>query len=63
MLILRFSGSGQWDRMLETAREWLAGDPESVRAHMAAGQALLNLKRYAEAESHLRRGLASEPGK
>jgi tetratricopeptide (TPR) repeat protein len=61
MLLSRFSGSGQWDRALETAREWLAVDPENSRAHMAAGQALLNLKRYAEADPHLRRALAGEP--
>jgi len=61
MLLSRFSGSGQWERALETAREWLAVDPENARAHMAAGQALLNLKRYAEADPHLRRALAGEP--
>jgi Flp pilus assembly protein TadD len=62
MLISRFSGSGQWDRTLETAREWLASDPANSRAHLAAGQALLNLKRYPEAEPHLRQALAAEPG-
>lgn len=62
LLISRFSGSGQWDRVLETAREWLAVDPENARAHLAAGQALLNLRRYPEADPHLRRALAGEPG-
>jgi tetratricopeptide (TPR) repeat protein len=62
MLISRFSGSGQWDRTLETAQEWLATDPANSRAHLAAGQALLNLKRYPEADPHLRQALAAEPG-
>jgi tetratricopeptide (TPR) repeat protein len=61
VLISRFSASGQWDRVLDTAREWIATDPENARAHLAAGQALLNLKRYPEADSFLRRALAGEP--
>jgi tetratricopeptide (TPR) repeat protein len=61
MLIMRFMDSGQWDRALESAREWLSVDPHNSRAHLTAGQALLNLKRYAEAEPHLRAVLASEP--
>jgi Flp pilus assembly protein TadD len=62
MLLLRFTTSGQWDRALETARDWLAVDPENARAHLAAGQSLLNLKRQAEATPHLQRALAGEPG-
>src|ERR1700744_4435851 len=62
LLISRFTASGQWERALDTAREWIAADPENSRAHLAAGPALLNLKRYPEADSHLRRALASEPG-
>jgi tetratricopeptide (TPR) repeat protein len=61
ILISRFSASGQWDRVLETARDWIAADPENARAHLAAGQALLNLKRYPEADPFLRRALAGEP--
>jgi tetratricopeptide (TPR) repeat protein len=61
ILISRFSASGQWDRVLETARDWVAADPENARAHLAAGQALLNLKRYPEADPFLRRALAGEP--
>ena len=61
MLILRFTSSRQWDRVLETAREWLAQDPESTQAHQAAGQALINLKRHAEAEPHLARVLGRNP--
>jgi hypothetical protein len=43
VLISRFTSSGQWDRVLETAREWLSKDAENVTAHMAAGRALLNV--------------------
>ncbi len=62
LLISRFSGSGQWERVLDTAREWLEADPQNSRAHLAAGQALLNLKEYPEAEVHLRQALAGRPG-
>lgn len=62
MLISRLTASGQWDRVLETAREWLSADADNSRAHLAAGQALLNLKRYAEADPHLQQALAREPG-
>ena len=62
VLISRFSGSRQWDRTLETAREWLAVEPQNLRAHFAAGQALVNLKRYAEAQSHVEQVLAGQPG-
>src|SRR6185312_9787163 len=62
LLLSRFIDSGQWERALETAREWLAADSENARAHLGAGQALLNLKRYKEAEPYLRRVLALQPG-
>lgn len=61
ILLLRFTSSRQWDRVLETAREWLALDPENIQAHLAAGQALINLKRHPEAEPHLVRALAKNP--
>jgi tetratricopeptide (TPR) repeat protein len=62
LLLSRFIDSGQWERALETAREWLAVDAENARANLGAGQALLNLKRYKEAEPYLRRVLAIQPG-
>ena len=61
ILISRFTSSSQWDRALETAREWLARDPENTRAHFTAAQALINLKRYSDAEPHLARVLAGNP--
>lgn len=61
MLISRFEESRQWDRALETAQEWLSREPQDGRAHLAAGQALLNLGRPAEAEHHLAQALAQEP--
>ena len=39
MLISRFEESRQWDRALETAREWLSREPRGGRAHLAAGRA------------------------
>jgi Flp pilus assembly protein TadD len=62
LLVSRFLESKQWPRALETAGEWLAAEPESVQAHRAAAQALINLQRPAEAERHLARVLASAPG-
>ena len=61
MLISRFEESRQWDRALETAQEWLSREPRGGRAHLAAGQALLNLGRPAEAEHHLAQALAQNP--
>lgn len=61
ILLSRFTSSGQWDRVLETAREWLSHDPEETAAHMGAAQALINLKRYADAERHLTRVVAANP--
>ncbi len=61
MLALRFSESGQWERALETAREWLAQEPEDVTPHLLAAQALANLERYPEAEPHVTNALARDP--
>lgn len=61
ILIARFQGSAQWDRVLESACEWLSHEPELPRAHLAAGQALLNLDRPGEAETHLRQVLDRQP--
>ena len=60
-LLTRFLGGGDWERALETARGWLAEDPESPPAHLGAGQALVNLKRYAQAQPHLAKALAGNP--
>jgi tetratricopeptide (TPR) repeat protein len=61
VLILRFTSSQQWDRVLDSAREWLAQDPQNTDAHQAAGHALINLDRYPEAEPHLAHVLAHRP--
>ena len=61
VLLSRLAGSRQWDRARDYAREWLAADPENLRAHLAAAQALVNLKRPAEARPHIRRVLEGEP--
>lgn len=61
LLVSRFKGSRQWDRVLDTARQWLATDPENSRAHLAAGQSLLNLGQPVEAENHLGKVLQAEP--
>jgi len=61
ILVARFTSSGQWDRALETAREWLSVEPENKDAHMATGQALVGLNRHAEAESHIGHVLAARP--
>jgi tetratricopeptide (TPR) repeat protein len=62
ILTARFASSGQWDRTLETAREWLSVEPENIEAHRAAGEALVFLDRKAEGEPHIRRVLAARPG-
>lgn len=61
ILTLRYSSSGQWDRALETSREWLAREPENLHAHRIAAQALINLKQHAQAEPHVQRVLAGNP--
>jgi Flp pilus assembly protein TadD len=61
MLVARFIESGQWDRALESAREWLAANPQNSGAHLAAGQALINLERKVEADIHISQVLRTEP--
>ncbi|HTB85142.1 MAG TPA: tetratricopeptide repeat protein [Candidatus Sulfotelmatobacter sp.] len=61
ILTQRFMSSGQWDRSLAASLEWLAKDPENLRAHRAAAQSLVNLERHDEAESHLTKVLAGNP--
>ncbi len=61
MLAHRQAASGQWDRVLATARDWLAQEPENPVAHRYAAQALVNLHRHADAETHLQLVLASNP--
>ena len=53
--------SEQWDRSLATSLEWLAKEPENLRAHRIAAQSLLNLERTDEAEQHLEKVLAGNP--
>ncbi|MFM7805730.1 MAG: tetratricopeptide repeat protein [Verrucomicrobiota bacterium] len=47
--------------MLESARDWLAEDPEAHAAHFAAGHALLSLDRPAEALPHLEQVVTDLP--
>ncbi len=61
VLANRFAASGQWERALETARDWLNAEPANELAHLVAGQSLVNLKRHAEAEPHVNRALACNP--
>jgi tetratricopeptide (TPR) repeat protein len=61
ILISRLTASGQWDRLLDAAKEWLAEDPQNPRAHRCAAQALVNLDRKPEAEMHLMQALANNP--
>jgi len=61
ILLTRLTASGQWERVAETAREWLAEEPENPRAHRSAGQALINLERHREGEPHLAKALAADP--
>lgn len=61
VLLLRLLESQQWDRVLAIAGEWLAEQPEDHRAHLGMAQALVNLRRQAEAEPHLARALARDP--
>ena len=60
-LLWRFSESSQWDRLLSTAAEALAEDPESVTAHLYMAEALINLDRKPEAEKHLQDALGRNP--
>ncbi len=61
-LLWRLGSSGQWDRVLAAARDWLAEDPACTEAHQHAGQALVNLERYQEALPHVQKALAGNPG-
>jgi Flp pilus assembly protein TadD len=61
VLLSRLISSGQWDRAWEFAQEWLCAEPENWRAHLAAGQAAIRLKRYAQARPHIDRVLAIDP--
>lgn len=60
-LAARFIGSKQWERAQQVAADWLAADPENLQAHRVAAQSLLNLGRYAEAESHTAYVLTRRP--
>lgn len=60
-LLWRLTSSGQWERALEVARDWLGEDPNDARAHLAAGQALIHLQKYPEAKDHLEKALAGDP--
>jgi Flp pilus assembly protein TadD len=61
ILVARYTSSGQWDRAVETAVEWLSTEPENIEAHLAVGQALVVLNRHAEAERHIAHVLAARP--
>jgi Flp pilus assembly protein TadD len=60
-LLARYASSGQWDRAVDSAREWLSLEPENIDAHFGAGQALVVLNRHAEAERHIAQVLAARP--
>ena len=60
-LLNRLIGSRDWPRALDISRAWLSEDPENAQAHLAAGQALVNLERHAEASPHLTKALAAAP--
>ena len=60
-MLRRLIDGRQWERVLETARQWLAQEPENADAHLAAGQALVNLQQYPAAEVHIMKVLAARP--
>lgn len=60
-LVNRFIGSRQWDRVLETAKEWIGKNPENAQAQRATAQALVNLGRHAEAEPFIMTTLRLRP--
>ncbi len=60
-LLWRLTSSGQWDRVLAAARDWLAEDPDCAEAHRHAAQALVNLERDGEALPHLQKALVANP--
>ena len=61
ILLSRLVASGQWERSLAAARDWLAAEPEALPAHRAAAQALINLQRYKSASPHLQKVLSINP--
>ena len=61
MLTSRLASSGQWDRLLEASREWLAQEPENPVAHRYCAQSLIKLGRHGEAEVHLEKLLVLRP--
>ena len=61
LLLTRLIGSRQSDHALQAATEWLAEEPENPRAHRWAAQALVQLDRCTEAETHLAKSLAANP--
>lgn len=61
VLLTRLLGSGQWERALSAAGDWLARDPEATPAHRGAAQALVNLGRYKLASPHLQKVLSANP--
>ena len=60
-LIARFLGSGQSERALAAAREWLAVEPENPAAHRAAAHALVNLDRPGDALPFIAAALRYRP--
>lgn len=60
-LLNRLVASRDWARALDTARAWLSEDPQSLQAHLSAGQALVSLERYDQALPHLTRALEGAP--
>lgn len=61
ILTQRFMSSKQWDRSLAASLEWLAKEPENLRAHRIAAQSLINLERTEEAGQHVEKVLAGNP--
>ena len=61
ILITRLRAGGQWERVWDYSRQWLAVEPENLHAHWAAGQAAVQLDRYVEARPHIERVLAGQP--
>lgn len=61
LLLSRLTSNRQWPRLLEAAKDELAQNPEAAHAHRYAAQALINLRRHAEASPHLERVLERNP--
>ena len=60
-LLRRLIASHQWEKALETARQWLDEDPAEPRAHLAAGQSLCELRQPQPACQHLLEALKGNP--